>query len=183
MINIRRMREQDLAQVILLDQMSFSLPWPPSAYRHELTNPGGRAWVAEMTLTEPVEYRSPFGDLPSFRREAGQEAVVGALVLWLIVDEAHIATIATHPQLRRNGIARELLRTALLDAAREGAQTSLLEVRAGNFPAQKLYFDFGYEVVGRRPRYYRDNFEDALLMTLPNLDISALERQWRNDER
>ena len=176
MMIIRRMREEDLPQVILLDQMSFSLPWPPSAYRHELTNPGGRAWVAETNLSAPLEFHSPFPDFPAIRCEAGKTAIVGALVLWMIVDEAHIATLATHPDVRRQGIARELLRVALLDAARDGAVTSLLEVRAGNLAAQNLYLEFGFEVVGRRPRYYRDNFEDALLMTLPNLDISALER-------
>jgi ribosomal-protein-alanine N-acetyltransferase len=175
-ITIRRMREEDLGPVILLDQMSFSLPWPPSAYRHELTNPGGRAWVAETTLSAPLEYHSPFPDFSPLRCEAGEKAVVGALVLWLIVDEAHIATLATHPDVRRQGIARELLRVALLGAAREGAVMSLLEVRAGNVAAQNLYLEFGFEMVGRRPRYYRDNFEDALLMTLPHLDISALER-------
>ena len=48
----------------------------------------------------------------------------------------------------------------------EGARIYHLEVRAGNLAAQKMYLGFGYEIVGRRPRYYRENGEDALLMTL-----------------
>ena len=52
--------------------------------------------------------------------------------------------------------------------------SALLEVRAGNEAAQDLYRKFGFEVVGRRPRYYQDNFEDALLMTLPVLSADRL---------
>jgi ribosomal-protein-alanine N-acetyltransferase len=48
----------------------------------------------------------------------------------------------------------------------EGARIFHLEVRAGNLAAQKMYANFGYEVVGRRTRYYKDNGEDALLLTL-----------------
>ena len=164
------MRGEDLDQVILLDCMSFSLPWPPSAYLHELNDPGGRVWVAEQTLEAPLEYRSPFpGPIEGFIRPAGGPAVVGVVVVWLVVDEAHIATLAVHPELRRQGIGQRLLCTALAEAAQAGAVAAMLEVRAGNITAQKLYQNFGFETVGRRPRYYRDNQEDALLMTLPDL--------------
>jgi ribosomal-protein-alanine N-acetyltransferase len=50
-----------------------------------------------------------------------------------------------------------------------------LEVRAGNEAALSLYRKFGFDVVGRRPRYYQDNYEDALLMTLTNLSVSRLD--------
>jgi ribosomal-protein-alanine N-acetyltransferase len=49
-----------------------------------------------------------------------------------------------------------------------------LEVRAGNEAAQTLYRKFGFEVVGHRPRYYQDNHEDALLMTLAPLKAERL---------
>jgi ribosomal-protein-alanine N-acetyltransferase len=174
-INVRRMREEDIDQVVLLDQMSFSLPWPPSAYRNELKNPGGRTWVTEIMLTEPLAFTAPLGSpFEVLTRNVGEIAIVGMLVLWLILDEAHIATIAVHPQMRHMGIGRELVRTSLLNAAREGAVSSLLEVRAGNIAAQNLYREFGFEVVGRRAHYYKDNSEDALLMTLEPLDITKL---------
>jgi ribosomal-protein-alanine N-acetyltransferase len=174
-IVIRRMRAQDLDQAIVLDCMSFSLPWPPSAYLHELNNPGGRVWVAEQVLEAPLAYQSPFPTpIADFVRPAGERAVVGVIVTWLIVDEAHIATLAVHPGLRRQGIARKLLCIALTDAAKEGMLSALLEVRAGNAAAQNLYLQFGFEIVGRRPRYYQDNQEDALLMTLEKIDISRL---------
>jgi [ribosomal protein S18]-alanine N-acetyltransferase len=172
---IRRMRAEDLNQAVLLDCMSFSLPWPASAYLHELNNTGGKVWVAEQVLEAPLEYRSPFPvPVADFVQPAGVHAVVGVIVVWLIVDEAHIATLAVHPKLRREGIAMKLLCTTLRDAAMEGMISALLEVRAGNEAAQDLYRKFGFEVVGHRPRYYQDNFEDALLMTLPVLSANHL---------
>lgn len=173
---IRRMRAEDLNQAVLLDCMSFSLPWPPSAYLHELNNTGGKVWVAEQMLEAPLEYRSPFPvPVADFVQPAGARAVVGVIVVWLIVDEAHIATLAVHPELRRQGIARKLLCVALKEAAEDGMLSALLEVRAGNQAAQDLYRKFGFDVVGRRTRYYQDNFEDALLMTLANLSVSRLD--------
>ncbi len=173
---IRRMRTEDLDQAVLLDCMSFSLPWPPSAYLHELNNTGGKAWVAEQVLEAPLEYHSPIPvPVADLVQPAGARAVAGVIVVWLIVDEAHIATLAVHPELRRQGIARKLLCVALKEAAKDGMFSALLEVRAGNEAAQDLYRKFGFDVVGRRPRYYQDNHEDAILMTLANLSVSRLD--------
>ncbi len=97
------------------------------------------------------------------------------LVLWLIVDEAHIATIATHPNYRRQGIGERLLVEALTSARAEGAKRAFLEVREGNAAAQSMYLKYGFEVTGLRPKYYRDNGENALLMTRENLN--ALEAE------
>lgn len=146
---IRSMRLDDLPVVHEVDRISFSMPWPESAYRYELLeNPLSMLWVAEAL---PFE---------------GEPRVVGSIVVWLIVDEAHIATLSIHPDYRNQGIAKELLATALATAVRRGFVKALLEVRAHNYAAQNLYRKFGFEIVGRRPRYYHDNKEDALLMTL-----------------
>jgi ribosomal-protein-alanine N-acetyltransferase len=56
----------------------------------------------------------------------------------------------------------------------EGARSSFLEVRESNFSAQEMYRKFGYEASGRRPRYYKDNNEDAILMNLASLDAERL---------
>lgn len=144
---IRRMTLDDLPVVIELDQISFSLPWPERSFRFELNeNVASRCWVAEV-----------------------DERVVAMLVGWMLVDEIHIATIATHPDFRRQGIGRKLLSYVLLRAQEEGAQSSFLEVREGNLAAQEMYRQFGYEPTGRRKRYYKDNDEDAILMTLKSL--------------
>ncbi|MBP1693125.1 MAG: putative acetyltransferase [Chloroflexi bacterium] len=153
---IRRMQEKDLQQVQAIDRLSFSLPWPVKAYRYELIeNPNSIQWVAE--------YRQPVN------------LVVGVIVVWLILDEAHIATIAVHPDYRGQGIAHKILAAALIDSIKRGASQATLEVRAGNQIAQKLYFRFGFEIAGSRPRYYQDNHEDALIMTAKNLDAAYLE--------
>ena len=149
---IRKMTLEDIRAVVELDQISFSLPWPERSFRFELTdNPASRCWVAEA-----------------------DGRVVGMLVAWLFVDEAHIATIATHPDYRRQGIARKLLTYALQSALREGAESSFLEVRESNVPAQDMYRKFGYVEVGRRKRYYRDNDEDAILMNLEKINADRL---------
>ena len=150
---IRRMTLDDVPAVVELDQISFSLPWPERSFRFELNdNPASRCWVAET-----------------------DERVVGMLVAWLFVDEVHIATIATHPDYRRQGIARKLLSYVLQSAMWEGAQSSFLEVRASNIPAQEMYRKFGYEEVGRRKRYYKDNDEDAILMNLDYMNADRLK--------
>jgi ribosomal-protein-alanine N-acetyltransferase len=148
----------DVQPVREIDRLSFAIPWTDRSYHFELTeNEASRLWVAEVP------------------DEAGRPALVGMIVVWLILDEAHIGTIAVHPDHRQQGIARQLLATALLDAYQQGARKSFLEVRRGNLAAQKLYEQFGYVVVGVRPRYYRDNGEDAYLMNLEEIDRSSLE--------
>ena len=142
----------DLPAVVALDRMSFSLPWPERSFRFEVgENLASRCWVAEV-----------------------DGRVVGMLVGWLLVDELHVATIATHPDFRRQGIARKLLSFALSRAMDEGASSSFLEVRESNLGAQELYRQFGYEPTGLRKRYYRDNDEDAILMTLESLSRDRL---------
>ena len=149
---IRKMTLEDVPGVIDLDQKSFSLPWPERSFRYELTaNPASRCWVAEL-----------------------DGRIVGMIVVWLILDEAHVATIATHPDFRRQGIGTQLLAHALRHLMDEGARSSFLEVRESNTGAQDMYRKFGYEATGRRPRYYRDNNEDAILMNLASLKVDRL---------
>ncbi len=151
-IQIRSMQRADLEQVQAIDQISFTLPWPASAYRYELEeNEASRLWVAETTDAQ------------------GHPTIIGIIIIWLILDEAHVATIAVHPDYRHRGVAQQLLVVAMQDAVRLGALQATLEVRAGNWVAQKLYHRFQFEVVGRRIRYYRDNNEDALIMTTRKL--------------
>ena len=151
------MHSDDIPQVAALDQLSFSDPWPKGSFEYELkANDYSLCLVAE----DP-------GAMD------GQN-IVGALVIWLIVDEAHIATIAVHPDYRHRGIGRRLLAEGLLQAADRGAVKSLLEVRSGNTEALHLYFGFGYKAVGLRPNYYPTEQEDALLLDLDPLDRKSL---------
>jgi len=152
-LNIRKMTVEDVPAVAALDQISFSLPWPERAFHFEVTsNPAARCWVAEV-----------------------DGRIAGMIVSWLLVDEVHVATIATHPEFRRQGIAQKLLIHTLRYTSGEGAVSSFLEVRESNLAAQEMYRKFGYEDTGRRKRYYKDNGEDAILMTLENLNVEKLE--------
>ena len=77
--------------------------------------------------------------------------MVGMIVIWVILDEAHVATIAIHPDYRGQGIGRRLLASGLQAAYQRGARLAYLEVRRGNTVAQNLYQRFGFQVVGRAP--------------------------------
>ena len=161
---IRRMQAEDLAVVSQIDGLSFNLPWPPDAFEIELNNPISRCWVAEVESTDKFGMNDLPGD--SHGLVPGSVRCIGMLVIWRVLDEAHIATIAVHPDFRGQGVGKQLMQTCMQSAYAEGARIYHLEVRAGNQAAQKMYLDLGFEIVGRRPRYYHENGEDALLMTL-----------------
>ena len=144
------MTEADIDAVGALEEQCFADPWTRSTFRHELlSNELAFYWVV---------------------RPGGHDAALPAVVAyggyWLMGDEAHIVNVAVHPDFRRRGLGT-LVVTGLVDAAcRAGAQLITLEVRMSNCDAQHLYARLGFVEVGERRRYYNDNGEDALLMTL-----------------
>ena len=107
---------------------------------------------------------------PWARVEVLRDAVTGRPVAvadyWLVADELHILNIATHPEARRQGHGAQLLRHILELARLASYKTVELEVRRSNLAAQALYHRFQFRQVGMRARYYEDNGEDAILMTL-----------------
>lgn len=156
-LSIRKMEASDIQPVIALDRLSFSLPWPESAFHYEVEkNSASRCWVAELKddKTDPV--------------------LVGMIVVWLILDEVHIATLAVNPTFRQLHIAQRLLTHTLIDLVDLGAKKAFLEVRKGNLAARALYRKFGFIEVGVRRWYYQDNREDAVLMNLEELDMNRL---------
>jgi ribosomal-protein-alanine N-acetyltransferase len=152
------MTPDDLARVIEIDRLSFTLPWPVRSFHFEVEqNNAARAWVAEL------------------KTENGSPVIVGMIVGWLIVDEIHIATIATDPACRKKGIGRLLMVHLLREASNEGASKSFLEVRCGNDAAREMYQKLGYQEDGVRLRYYKDNHEDAILMSLQRIDPALFD--------
>lgn len=148
-VTIRVMSLDDLPTVTEIDRLSFPVPWPERSYRFEIEhNPSARLFVAENLDHE----------------------IVGFLGYWLIADEVHISTFAVHPIHRLRRIGEQLLHSALAEARGEGAEIATLEVRETNQPAIRLYEKLGFEAVGHRRGYYRDNGEDAILMTLSDLE-------------
>lgn len=150
-VAIRPMTVDDIPVVVDIDRLSFALPWPERSYRFEIgENPTSHLLVAEQS-------------------NDGYSRVVGYVGFWLLVDEAHISTLAVHPDRRGRGIGEQLLVAALERALELGAALATLEVRTSNDVAIGLYRKHGFEMVGQRPHYYRDNNEDALLMSLVDL--------------
>lgn len=157
LLHIRRMTLADVDQVHMIDQLSFSLPWSINSYRFELTE--NKTTIAQV------------GEL-NFKNETA--IIVAMSITWLIADEAHIATIAVHPRYRRMGIGKKVLSAALQEAIQGGARIATLEVRQSNLAAMNMYTQFGLKVEGRRPRYYQDTQEDAIIMTVKGLDEAYL---------
>jgi ribosomal-protein-alanine N-acetyltransferase len=171
-VQIAPMTLDDIPAVMAIERASFPRPWPEHAYRYELTqNPSAYFVVARLPMPDAAPSPSPWRRLASqlgllVAAPDGHPSVVGFAGMWVRVDEAHIATIATHPDWRRCGIGQRILLALLREAQRRRAQSVTLEVRVSNLPAQRLYQKYGFREVGRRRAYYQDNREDALLMTI-----------------
>ena len=157
---VEPMTIDDVGAVHEIERLSFSTPWPAHAFEQELK--GNR--LARYVVA----------------RAGGR--VVGFAGLWLMVDEAHVTTFGVHPDWRRQGIGRHLLLNLAELSIAIGARRMTLEVRISNEAAQALYRGFGFDVAGRRARYYTDDGEDALVMTTPTLDDPRM-RDILADER
>lgn len=157
-VRLRKMEFLDLARVVEIDRASFTLPWSETNFRFEVTeNPASRPWVADVT-------------------QNGSEIVAAMAVIWIILDEAHIGTIAVHPDFRRTGIGSRFLAGILLAAKAEGVLKAFLEVRSSNLAARALYQKFGFVEDGVRRHYYSDNGEDAIMMALEDFDEDFLSQ-------
>ena len=186
-VEVIPMTVDDIPRVLEIDQLSFPLPWSATSYRYELTqNPNShfRVAVAGSAAARPadgapktaaaprtsgvLDWLAPsrwWGPARPAAPAAPVRNVVGYSGFWFIIDEAHISTIAVHPDWRGQRVGEQLFVSMLEHALRLGAVTATLEVRVTNDRAQGLYRKYQFAVVGRRKHYYRDNGEDALLMT------------------
>ena len=144
MINgiIRLAEDKDIDAIAGLDKLCFSVPWSRDAYARELrTNKLAFYIVAEE-----------------------DSELIGFAGLWGIIEEGHITNVAVHPAYRNKGLGRSLV-SRLIEVAEEyGIEKYTLEVRPTNEAAIRLYEKLGFKSVGRRPHYYEDNDEDALIM-------------------
>lgn len=137
------MTEADLDEVLALERVCFPDPWSEESFRHELD--GVRDGV-----------------YPRVARLQGRLAAY--LIAWFVLDEAHLANIATNPEFRRRGVAQALLDDLLLEARRREAKLIVLEVRVSNEAAIRLYRQYGFREVAIRRNYYARQKEDALVM-------------------
>lgn len=169
------MREADIPDVMAIERRSFPSPWPESAYRYELRYRKDSLFYV-LQLGEEMPPAAGWRDrLRGVLHREPSPPILGYVGLRLRGDDAHISTIAVHPEWRGLGLGEFLLLEALERAFRLGMQRVTLEVRPSNRVAQRLYAKVGFVRTGVRPGYYRDG-EDAWLMALAPLDEACAVR-------
>ncbi|MBI2265823.1 MAG: ribosomal protein S18-alanine N-acetyltransferase [Armatimonadetes bacterium] len=154
-IEISEMKEEDFPAVKEIEHLAFPGSWPADVFWSELF----------------------CNDLSHYCVARAGGRVVGYGGVWLVLDEAHITTMAVHPEYRRFGIGSKVLFWLLDQAACKGMSRATLEVRESNLAARKLYESFGFEAVGVRKNYYLDDSEDAVIMWTQ--ELSSEEQQAR----
>ncbi|PYG85695.1 ribosomal-protein-alanine N-acetyltransferase [Ruminiclostridium sufflavum DSM 19573] len=141
-IEVREMKQEHLDGIMVIENLSFRIPWSRNSF------------LEELTTNELAVY---------FVAVSGGQ-VIGYGGMWKIFDEGHITNIAVHPEFRRCGAASRIL-DEIINVCNENKVGGLtLEVRKSNYAAQKLYEKYGFKAEGLRKRYYSDNGEDALIM-------------------
>jgi ribosomal-protein-alanine N-acetyltransferase len=132
----------DLDAVLAIENASFATPWRREHFLNEMR---GHRYAHSVVLRY-------------------DDGLLGYACTWRVDKELRINNIAIHPERRGRGLAGWLLRRVLRDAARAGCREATLEVRPSNTAALGLYRAHGFREVGRRPGYYQDTAEDAVLM-------------------
>lgn len=140
-MSIVKMDMSHISQVAELEKLCFSDPWSEKSIGSELENKLAY-WLVSVKDGCVTGY-------------VGSQTVMG---------ETDMMNIAVHPDHRRQGIAEELVSALVSDLKQQGSHCLTLEVRASNLPAQKLYEKLGFVLAGRRPRYYHNPREDALIL-------------------
>ncbi len=137
---LRPMIRHDLTDVLAIERVAFPSPWTLATFAGLLRRENTSLWVAEA------------------------ERVVGYAVVWVVEDQAELGNLAVAPAWRRKGLGRRLLEVVLDAMAGSGVRELFLEVRESNLNAQGLYGRHGFRQVGRRPGYYSNPKEDALVL-------------------
>ena len=145
-LQLATVNETDLEPILAIELNSFQWPWGRVSFEGELNSQNACNYVV----------KSAEGDA------CGQ--VMAYAFLRLAADELQILKIAVKPAWRGQGIATWLLERCFTISAEQGAKSAHLEVRPSNIPAVEFYQKLGFQVIGRRPEYYADSKEDALLM-------------------
>jgi [ribosomal protein S18]-alanine N-acetyltransferase len=160
---LRVLREEDIDAVMEIEKRCFTTNWSREALMNEIGNQCAFYVVG-----------------------VSEGRIVGYGGEWLIMDEAHITTIAVEPESQGNRFGERLLIALLREARYRGGRRATLEVRASNQVALRMYAKYGFETVAIRRKYYQDTDEDALIMWVNDLfdpGVSwLLNQRFENDE-
>ena len=140
-MKIVMMNESHVAAIAEMEKLCFSDPWSEKSIATELTGKFS-CWLVAMEGKTLVGY-------------VGSQSVLG---------ESDMMNIAVHPEHRRKGVAEALVTALVAELSARGNHCLFLEVRVTNAPAIALYEKLGFCQVGRRPNYYRNPKEDALIL-------------------
>jgi [ribosomal protein S18]-alanine N-acetyltransferase len=183
-LTLRYMRLSDVPEVVSIDRRAFSSPWPARSYQFEVAE-STHSFMVTLTATPAEADREPSSRLRRLIRNFASNGSYGDKLLgygglWNIMDEAHISTIASHPDERGKGYGELLLAAMLRRSVALGAEYVVLEVRKSNTIAQALYRKWGFTVFDVKSNYYRDDGEDAydMRLTFSPTFITALTAQW-----
>ena len=202
------MRVEHIPAVSAIEKLSFPQPWPQNAYRREIQENRMAHYIVARRLGDATSSGGPprdeqrpgapaqadlLGRLKGLLRptdpprspqlEEELRSIVGYAGIWVMTDEAHVTTIASHPDMRGSGIGEFLLVALIHRGIEVGARWMTLEVRASNAVAQNLYRKYTFKEMGVRRRYYSDNGEDALVMWTDALDSDSFEMTVAENER
>jgi len=147
-LRISEMTEIDLKDVVIIESLSFSIPWSEEMFKSELSLDFAHNFTGKLSLNETGDF------------------LVGYICSWLFHGEAHILNIAVHPDYRRLGLGTHLMQFFIGFCRTKEVKTLTLDVRSSNHPAIEMYRKMGFRKRGLRPHYYADNGEDALIMAL-----------------
>jgi [ribosomal protein S18]-alanine N-acetyltransferase len=138
----RKMREEDIDQILEVEHASFTTPWSREAFYNELHN---NRFAVYLVLEE-------------------NNKILGYCGAWIVIDEAHVTNVAILPEFRGRKLGEAIMRRMMSVAREMGAKSMTLEVRVTNHVAQSLYRKLGFQDGGIRKNYYSDNQEDGLVM-------------------
>ena len=141
-LDIRPFTHDDLAEILAIENASFSDPWNKSKFEEELN----------------IQYSLHYA-------AAIDKNICGYIIVWYAGGEFHILNIAVSPAQRRKGIAKALISFITDLAVQKGVTGTFLEVRSKNEAALRLYAESGFTKYGIRKKYYPD--DDAVLMRRP----------------
>ena len=144
-VSVDLMKKDDLPEILAIERASFSLPWTEGMFLDEIRTTHAQCLVVKIDIEDKV-------------------IIAAYIIFWIVADEVHLHNLAVRNEFRRQGLASNLMRLMKDITAQVGDMRHTLEVRASNDPAINLYRKCGYVVKGRRPQYYTDTREDALVM-------------------
>ncbi len=180
---ITPMSLEDVPTVHAVEQIVFTLPWSANTFTHELRdNPSAEYLVLRYlpALNGSKEKNGLSRSIQRlFKAPQSDRNLLGYGGFWMILEEAHICTLAIRPEWRGRGLGELLLASLIERALGRQAEVVTLEVRVTNTKAQNLYQKYGFREVGRRKGYYSDNNEDALIMTTGPVNDAEYQRDFQ----